>query len=166
MLDMAGIDVGAKTIIEHEKAGGLPPDPTYRVVVRKLFELGHFGQKSGAGYYRYEGRTPVPSPDTQAICEALAKQHGIARRIDITDTEIIERLLYSRGNEGARILEEGIAYRGSDIDVVWTAGYGFPDHQGGPMFLADERGLKHVVMREAVIVSTARTPSGGPSRAP
>lgn len=147
MLDMAGIDVGAKTVIEYEKAGGLPPDSTYRVVVRKLFETGQFGQKTGAGYYRYEGRTPLPNPETQATCEALAAQHGIARRTDITDEEIVERLIYSMVNEGARILEEGIAYRGSDIDVVWTAGYGFPDHQGGPMFLADERGLSQVVQR-------------------
>ena len=147
MLDMAGIDVGAKTVIEYEKAGGLPPDATYRVVVRKLFEQGQFGQKTGAGYYRYEGRTPLANPQTQATCDALAAQHGIARRSDISATEITERLIYSMVNEGARILEEGIAYRGSDIDVVWTAGYGFPDHQGGPMFLADERGLAHVVQR-------------------
>lgn len=147
MLDMAGIDVGAKTVIEYEKAGGLPPDSSYRVVCRQLFADGQFGQKTGAGYYRYEGRTPLSNPQTQTTCDALAAQHGIARRKDIAPTEIIERLIYSMVNEGARILEEGIAYRGSDIDVVWTAGYGFPDHQGGPMFLADERGLAHVVQR-------------------
>ena len=160
MLDMAGIDVGAKTVIEYEKAGGLPPDATYRVVVRKLFELGQFGQKTGAGYYRYEGRTPVANPETQATCAALAQQHGIARRGDITDAEIIERLIYSMVNEGARILEEGIAYRGSDIDVVWTAGYGFPDFQGGPMFLADERGLAHVVQRLDHYAATRGNPYG------
>ena len=147
MLDMAGIDVGAKTVIEYEKVGGLPPDPTYRVVVRKLFQLGHFGQKTGGGYYRYEGRTPLTHPETQTLCDVLAQQHGIERRSDITDNEIIERLIYSMVNEGARILEEGIAYRGSDIDVVWTAGYGFPDHQGGPLFLADEHGLAQLVQR-------------------
>ncbi len=147
MLDMAGIDVGAKTVIEYEKAGGLPPDPSYRVVCRQLFAQGHFGQKTGAGYYRYEGRTPLDNPQTQAICAALATQHGISRRSDIGEQEIMERLIFSMVNEGARILEEGIAYRGSDIDVVWTAGYGFPDHKGGPMFLADEIGLKHVVER-------------------
>lgn len=160
MLDMAGIDVGAKTVIEYGKAGGLPPDPTYRVVVRKLFEQGQFGQKTGAGYYRYEGRTPLANPDTQATCDALAAQHGIARRDDISDSEIIERLIYSMVNEGARILEEGIAYRASDIDVVWTAGYGFPDHQGGPMFLADERGLKHVVERLDHYAATRGNPFG------
>ncbi|MEZ5646325.1 MAG: 3-hydroxyacyl-CoA dehydrogenase NAD-binding domain-containing protein [Burkholderiaceae bacterium] len=160
MLDMAGIDVGAKTVIEYEKAGGLPPDPTYRVVVRKLFEQGQFGQKTGAGYYRYEGRTPLSNPETQATCDALAAQHGITRRNDISDVEIVERLIYSMVNEGARILDEGIAYRGSDIDVVWTAGYGFPDHQGGPMFLADERGLAHVVERLDHYAATRGNPFG------
>ena len=147
MLDMAGIDVGAKTVIECEKAGGLPPDASYRVVVRKLFELGHFGQKTGAGYYRYEDRKPLPHSEMQSVFDALSQQHGIGRRSDITREEITERLIYSMVNEGARILEEGIAYRGSDIDVVWTAGYGFPDHRGGPLFMADERGLAHVVER-------------------
>lgn len=160
MLDMAGIDVGAKTVIEYEKAGGLPPDPSYRVVVRKLFELGQFGQKTGAGYYRYEGRTPMANPDTQLVCTALAAQHGVHRRSNISDTEIIERLIYSMVNEGARILEEGIAYRGSDIDVVWTSGYGFPDYQGGPMFLADEHGLSHVVQRLDHYASTRSNPFG------
>jgi 3-hydroxyacyl-CoA dehydrogenase len=160
MLDMAGIDVGAKTVIEYEKAGGLPPDPTYRVVVRELFALGQFGQKTGAGYYRYEGRTPLANPQTQATCDALAARHGITRRTDISATEITERLIYSMVNEGARILEEGIAYRGSDIDVVWIAGYGFPDHQGGPMFLADERGLSHVVQRLDHYAATRGNPFG------
>ena len=78
MLDMAGVDVGAKTVIEYGKAGGLPPDPSYRALVRKLFELGRFGQKTGAGYYRYEGRTPVSDPAVTAIAEALA--HGPRHR--------------------------------------------------------------------------------------
>src|SRR6201999_2700983 len=78
MLDMAGIDVGAKTVIERDKDGGLPADPAYRVVVRKLFELGRFGQKTGLGYYRYEGRTPVSDPELAAICRQLAAEHGIA----------------------------------------------------------------------------------------
>ncbi|WP_225783268.1 3-hydroxyacyl-CoA dehydrogenase NAD-binding domain-containing protein [Xenophilus sp. Marseille-Q4582] len=147
MLDMAGIDVGAKTVIELGKTGGLPQDPSYRALVQALFAKGQFGQKTGAGYYRYEGRTPLPNPDTLALAESLAREHGIARRDDISDTEIVERLIYPMVNEGARILEEGIAYRGSDIDVVWTAGYGFPDHAGGPMCLADQRGLAHVVER-------------------
>lgn len=147
MLDMAGIDVGAKTVIELDKAGGLPADASYRVVVRALFAAGQFGQKTGSGYYRYEGRSPQPNPAVLALCQTLAQQHGIAQRSDITATEITERLLLSMVNEAARILEEGIAYRGSDIDVVWTAGYGFPNYRGGPLWLADTMGLGHVVAR-------------------
>jgi 3-hydroxyacyl-CoA dehydrogenase len=149
MLDMAGIDVGAKTVIERDKAGGLPPDPRYRVVVRKLFELGRFGQKTGAGYYRYEGRTPLPDPEVARICEALAAEHGIVRRSDITNQEIVERLMYALINEGTMILQEGIAYRPGDIDVVWVSGYGFPDHRGGPLLMADQIGLKTIVERLA-----------------
>ncbi|HSV46614.1 MAG TPA: 3-hydroxyacyl-CoA dehydrogenase family protein, partial [Ramlibacter sp.] len=149
MLDMAGIDVGAKTVIERAKAGGLPPDPSYRVLVRKLFELGRLGQKSGAGFYRYDGRKPLPDPELRNICEALAAEHGIARRTDINDGEIVERLMYPLVNEGARILEEGIAYRPGDVDMVWVAGYGFPDFRGGPLFMADQIGLETIVERMA-----------------
>lgn len=145
MLDMAGIDVGAKTLIELEKAGGLPADPTYRIVCRALFAQGRFGQKTGHGYYRYDGRKPLPSDETAALCAELAAQHGIARRRDIGADEILQRLLYAMVNEGARILDEGIAYRGSDIDMVWAAGYGFPDHRGGPLCMADQIGLAQVV---------------------
>lgn len=147
MLDMAGIDVGARTVIEYGKAGGLPPDPSYRAVVRRMFELGRFGQKTGAGYYRYDGRNPAPDRETQSIAQALAHAHGIAQRAAIDSREIVERLLYPLINEGAKILQEGIAYRPGDIDVVWTAGYGFPDHRGGPMFMADQIGLGVIVQR-------------------
>jgi 3-hydroxyacyl-CoA dehydrogenase len=149
MLDMAGIDVGARTVIEYGKAGGLPPDGSYRAVVRKMYELGRFGQKTGAGYYRYEGRKALQDAETSRIAQELAAQHGIARREAIPLQEIRERLIYVMVNEAAKILEEGIAYRGSDIDVVWTAGYGFPDHQGGPLFAADETGLSTIVQRLA-----------------
>lgn len=149
MLDMAGIDVGAKTVIERGKAGGLPDDPSYRAVVQTLFEMGRFGQKTSLGYYRYEGRTPVPDPELTRICEVLAQQHGIQRRQHISDAEIVERLLYPLINEGADILAEGIAYRAGDIDLVWVAGYGFPDHKGGPLFMAEQIGLQHVAERLA-----------------
>ena len=145
MLDMAGIDVGARTVIEYGKAGGLPPDPSYRALVQKLFALGRFGQKTGAGYYRYEGRKPVADPEVARIAAQLAQEHGIVRRTAIGRDEIVERLLYPMVNEAARILEEGIAYRPGDIDVVWTAGYGFPEHQGGPLFLADQIGVPAIV---------------------
>jgi len=147
MLDMAGLDVAAKTMIEREKDGGPIPDPAYRPIVRKLFANGRFGQKTGAGYYRYEGRTPVEDPETLRLAESLARQLGIVRRTDITDEEIVQRLLDPMVAEGARILEEGIAYRASDIDIVWTAGYGFPDHRGGPMFMAEREGLAAIAAR-------------------
>jgi 3-hydroxyacyl-CoA dehydrogenase len=147
MLDMAGLDVGAKVVLERGKAGGLPPDPSYRAVVRRMHELGRHGQKTGLGYYRYEGRKALPDPALQSVCEELAVEHGITRRSDISDQEIVERCLYPLMNEGARILEEGIAYRPSDIDIVWTQGYGFPDYRGGPVFMADQIGLRTVVER-------------------
>jgi 3-hydroxyacyl-CoA dehydrogenase len=149
MLDMAGVDVGAKTVVERGKAGGLPPDPSYRAVVRKLFDLGRFGQKTGAGYYRYDGRHALPDPELSAIARSLGDAHGIPRRSDITEQEVVERLLYPLINEGIKILDEGIAYRPGDIDVVWVAGYGFPDHRGGPMHLADHLGLPTIADRLA-----------------
>lgn len=149
MLDMAGIDVGAKTVIEYGKAGGLPPDPSYRAVVQQMFQLGRFGQKTGAGYYHYDGRKPVDDPETIRIARALADSHGIVQRSGITQQEIVERLLYPLINEGFKILDEGIAWRPGDIDVVWTAGYGFPDHKGGPMFMADVLGLGVIADRMA-----------------
>jgi 3-hydroxyacyl-CoA dehydrogenase len=145
MADMAGVDVCAKVVIERKKEGGLPPDPSYRAVVQKLHELGRHGQKSGTGYYRYDGRNAIPDPAVDELAAALAKQHGIARRTDITDDEVVERCLYPLINEGARILEEGISYRPGDIDVVWISGYGFPDHKGGPMYLADALGAAKIV---------------------
>jgi len=147
MLDMAGIDVGAKTLIELGKAGGLPADPSYRAVCQRLHAEGRAGQKTGSGYYRYEGRTPLPEPRTAATCEALAKAHGVPRRDAIEPQEIVERLMLPLINEAAKILEEGIALRPGDIDIVWTAGYGFPDHRGGPLWMADDWGLDHVVDR-------------------
>ncbi|ARP92976.1 3-hydroxyacyl-CoA dehydrogenase NAD-binding domain-containing protein [Bordetella genomosp. 13] len=137
MLDMAGTDVAARIVIEQEKNGLRPDDPAYRAVVGRLLETGRLGQKAGKGYYRYEGRQAVDDPEVQALCEELARRHGIARRDRIADQEIVERCLYPLINEGARILEEGIAYRPGDVDVVWTHGYGFPDYLGGPIFMAD-----------------------------
>ncbi|MCA6111571.1 3-hydroxyacyl-CoA dehydrogenase NAD-binding domain-containing protein [Bradyrhizobium cenepequi] len=144
MSDLSGVDIGAKVVNEQFEAGELPPDPSYRVVVRKLFDLGRYGQKTEAGYYRYEGRTPLPEPVVATVCTELAREHGISRRSNITDQEIIQRLMYPLINEGIQILDEGISYRPSDIDVVWTAGYGFPDHRGGPMFMADQIGLSEI----------------------
>ncbi|HJS09783.1 3-hydroxyacyl-CoA dehydrogenase [Sphingopyxis sp.] len=149
MLDMAGIDVGAKTVIEWKKSGRAPTNPSYRVVVDELFRRGRHGQKTGVGYYRYEERTAVPDPDLDPIIEGLANAHGVIRREAIPDDEIVSRLLYAMVNEGCRILEDGIAYRPGDIDVVWTAGYGFPKDLGGPMFWAEQVGLAKIV--EAIL---------------
>jgi 3-hydroxyacyl-CoA dehydrogenase len=147
MLDLAGLDVAAKVVIERGKAGGLPADPSYRAVVQKMMELGRFGQKAGAGYYRYDGRTAQPDLEVENICIALAGEYGIARRTDITEEEIIERCLYPVINEGAKILEEGISYRPGDIDLVWVNGYGFPDYRGGPMHMADTVGIRKISER-------------------
>lgn len=161
MLDMAGIDVGAKTVIEYGKAGGLPPDDSYRAVVQKMFELGRFGQKTGMGYYRYDGRKPVSDPETARIAKELAGDHAVTQRAeDIGEQEIVERLLYPMINEGAKIIDEGIAYRPGDIDIIWTAGYGFPNHKGGPLFMADQIGLAKVVERLDYYASVRGNPYG------
>ena len=147
MLDMAGVDVGARTVIEWIASGAGPRDPSYRAVCRAMFEAGRLGQKTGSGYYLYEGRRALPNPEHAALATALASDHAVERRTDIPKQEIFERLFFPMVNEAALILEEGIAYRGSDIDVVWIAGYGFPRWRGGPLFMADEIGLRRVVER-------------------
>ncbi|WP_024280116.1 3-hydroxyacyl-CoA dehydrogenase NAD-binding domain-containing protein [Xanthobacter sp. 126] len=147
MLDMAGVDVGARTVIEWIASGAGPRDPAYRAMCRTLFATGDYGQKTGKGYYQYDGRRAVPCDDTTALAIQLAQTHGIRRRPAISEQEIFERLLYPMVNEAAQILDEGIAYRPGDIDVVWTAGYGFPSWRGGPVFMADEIGLPTIVER-------------------
>jgi 3-hydroxyacyl-CoA dehydrogenase len=114
-----------------------------------MLERGRLGQKSGAGYYRYDGRKALPDPDCAAICAELARRHGVAPRADVDDSEIVERCLYPVVNEGARILAEGIALRPGDIDVVWVNGYAFPDHLGGPLFWADRIGVATIARRLA-----------------
>jgi len=144
MIDMAGVDVAAKVVLEQRKAGNLPDDDTYRIVVQGLYQQGRFGQKTGKGYYRYEGRKPLEDNEALELFGSLARRHGIARRADITAQEIVERCLYPLIAEGYRILEEGIAYRPGDIDVVWLHGYGFPAYRGGPMFYARSVGESNV----------------------
>ena len=104
----------------------------------RICELGRFGQKTGAGYFKYEkgDRTPIPDPEVEKIIVDVSTQQGITRR-PISDEEILQRLLYPMVNEGAKILEEKIAIRASDIDVIWVYGYGWPVYRGGPMFWAD-----------------------------
>ena len=147
MLDLAGIDVASQVVLERERQGTFPADPAYRAVVRRLHAEGRLGQKSGSGYYRYDGRKPVEDEDALRLFQTLASELGVSRRSGISNEEIVERLLYPMVNEGMRILDEGIAHRASDLDIVWTAGYGFPDHRGGPMFMADGIGLRHITKR-------------------
>ncbi|MFP4570949.1 3-hydroxyacyl-CoA dehydrogenase NAD-binding domain-containing protein [Rhodosalinus sp.] len=147
MLDMAGVDVGARTVIEWVDSGAGPQDPAYRALCRALYAKGRHGQKTGSGYYVYEGRKPLHSEETVALAARLATEHGVARRNALPAREIFERLLYPMVNEAAAILAEGIAYRPGDIDVVWTRGYGFPAWRGGPVFMADEIGLAEIVAR-------------------
>jgi 3-hydroxyacyl-CoA dehydrogenase len=134
MGDLAGLDVGWRA----RKARG-----TRAPVADRLCEMGRFGQKTGSGFYRYEGsdRTPRPDPEVERLIAEIARQEGVTRR-QIPDAEILERLLYPMVNEGAKILEEGIAIRASDIDVIWVYGYGWPVYRGGPMYWADHIGLK------------------------
>jgi 3-hydroxyacyl-CoA dehydrogenase len=143
VFDMAGIDVGVN--VHKANADKYPPDPTYYQADFALHAAGRLGQKNGAGYYRYEpgGRARLDDPDAVAILEATAAKLGVPPRAH-SDEEILHRCLYPLINEGFRILEEGIAIRPSDIDVVWTSGYGFPRYRGGPMFFAESIGLRTV----------------------
>ena len=144
MIDMAGVDVAAKVVLERRRDGKLPDDASYRAPCQRLFELGRHGQKAGAGYYAYEGRTPRSDPEVDRIMSGLAARFGVVRRSDIRDEEIVERCLYPLFNEGARILEEGVAYRAGDIDTVWLNGYGYPALKGGPMHTAEVIGLEQI----------------------
>lgn len=140
VFDMAGIDVGVNvhTANKHQ----YPADPTYYQADFALHAAGRMGQKNGKGYYRYEpgNRTRFDDPEAIEILRAKARELGIEQR-EHSKEEIVERCLFPLLNEGLKILEEGVALRASDIDVVWTAGYGFPRFRGGPMFYAETIGL-------------------------
>ena len=138
VFDMAGIEVGVN--VHKSNADKYPPDPAYYQADFALHEAGRLGQKNGKGYYRYEGRNRIDDPEAIAILRARAHKLGVEPRAH-DEREILERCLYPLMNEGFRILEEGVAVRASDIDVVWTSGYGFPRYRGGPMFYADTIGL-------------------------
>lgn len=133
MRDLAGLDVGWNRAASQSA--------TVRDI---LNEMGRHGQKSGGGYYDYDAsRRPTPAPLVLQVIEDFAKAQGIARRA-IAEDEIVDRILLAMVNEGARILDEGIARTASDIDVVWLAGYGWPRYRGGPMFWADLQGASAV----------------------
>jgi len=144
MIDMAGNDVSwyirKRRYLEQ-------PELAYSRSADTLCEMGRFGQKTGAGWYDYQpgDRTAYPSPLVNDMLVKHSAEIGVERR-QISDQEIVERLVYALVNEGAKILEEGIALRASDIDMVYLTGYGFPLHRGGPMLYADTVGLTNVLM--------------------
>ncbi len=145
MGDMAGLDIGWEIRKRRYKER---PDFVYSRIGDKVAELGRFGQKTGKGWYRYEpgNRKPIPDPEVEKIISQYRKDNNLKTR-SISDDEIVERLVYALVNEGAKILEEGIALRASDIDMVYLTGYGFPPYRGGPMFYADTVGLPKVLAR-------------------
>jgi 3-hydroxyacyl-CoA dehydrogenase len=137
--DMSGLDIGWS--IRKRRGTPFP-------IADMICERGWFGQKTGQGYYRYEkgDRTPRPNQHVESLILEVSAQHQIARRA-IDRQELVERMVYPLINEGARILEEGIALRAGDVDIVWINGYGFPAWRGGPMFHADLVGLSTIVER-------------------
>jgi 3-hydroxyacyl-CoA dehydrogenase len=142
MGDLAGLDIGWRI----RKAQGRPKDERYSGTVSdRLCEQGRFGQKTGKGYYKYESgsRAPIPDPEVEKLILEVSDELGIKRR-QIDDEEILKRCIYPMVNEGAKILQEGIAIRSSDIDIVWINGYGFPIYRGGPMHYGETVGLKNL----------------------
>ena len=145
MGDMAGLDVG--WLVRKGKAADRPSNEEYGgTIPDRICELGRFGQKTAGGYYDYkEGdRTPIPNTEVQAIIEQVSKEKNITRT-EFDDEEIVKRALYPLVNIGAQILDEGMAMRPSDIDIIYINGYGFPAHKGGPMHWADNIGLDNVL---------------------
>jgi 3-hydroxyacyl-CoA dehydrogenase len=136
MMDLAGLDVGWRI---RQGRG------EHALIEDTLCEAGHYGQKTGKGYFRYEAGSRMPHPDAEVeqIILAASSRLGINRR-PIGEEEIVERMILPMINEGARILEEGIAARPGDIDVIWVYGYGWPVWRGGPMYYADRLGLAHI----------------------
>ncbi|HEV3037414.1 MAG TPA: 3-hydroxyacyl-CoA dehydrogenase NAD-binding domain-containing protein [Candidatus Angelobacter sp.] len=143
--DLAGLDVGwriRKEFRHTEKPGVRQP-----LAEDRLCELGRYGQKTGAGWYKYDAeRRPIPDPEVAQLVKKWGAEAGIQQR-QISTEEIVDRCIYALVNEGARILEEGYALRAVDIDIIYLNGYGFPAHRGGPMWYADTVGLKKVYDR-------------------
>jgi 3-hydroxyacyl-CoA dehydrogenase len=147
--DMAGVDIAWR--VRQELNQFSEPGARKPLVADKLCEMGRFGQKTGGGWYRYgDDRKPLPDPDVLALIEKTTTAAGITRR-SFTSEEIIERTIYALINEGARVLEEGVALRAADIDTVYVSGYGFPAYRGGPMFYADRVGLATIHDRVAAL---------------
>jgi 3-hydroxyacyl-CoA dehydrogenase len=143
--DLAGLDVGWR--IRKENRHLRKPGVRHPIAEDRLCELGRFGQKTGAGWYKYdENRRAISDPEVAALVRQWATGETIAQR-EIPAQEIVERCIYALVNEGARILEEGYAMRAVDIDIIYLRGYGFPAYRGGPMWYADTVGLKKVYER-------------------
>lgn len=145
MGDLAGLDVGWRIRKEYKHLED--PNVRHPMIGDRLCEMGRFGQKTGAGWYRYdENRKPSPDPEVDALIERAAAEAGIKRRA-IDEQEIVERTMYALVNEGAKILDEGFALRAVDIDIIYVNGYGYPAWRGGPMWYADTVGVKKVYDR-------------------
>ena len=142
MGDMAGLDVGYRV---RQERGRPAANYRYSEIADKVVEMGRHGQKTGAGWYKYVAgdRTPHPDPEIEELILASAAAAGVTRH-DFSDDAILQRCMFALINEGAKILAEGKAYRASDIDVIYTNGYGFPSFRGGPMNYADQVGLETV----------------------
>jgi 3-hydroxyacyl-CoA dehydrogenase len=156
MMDMAGQDIGWH--VRKRRRAEDPERQIYPAWLDRICEMGRFGQKTGKGVYQYPpgSRTPVPDPEIEQLIVGYSKEIGVERRT-VRDQEIVERCVYALVNEAAKILEEGIALRASDIDTVYLTGYGFPLYRGGPMFYADTVGLQSVV---AAMTNYARGRNG------
>jgi 3-hydroxyacyl-CoA dehydrogenase len=143
--DLAGLDVGWRIRKEYRHLE--KPDARQPFAEDRLCEMGRYGQKTGAGWYRYdENRRAIPDPEIAGLLRKRAAETGIPQR-EISPEEIVDRCILALVNEGARILEEGIALRGVDIDIIYVNGYGFPAYRGGPMWYADAAGLNKVLER-------------------
>ncbi len=155
MGDLAGLDIGWRS---RQDRGIKSP------IGDALYEAGRHGQKTGKGYYKYEqgSRAPLPDPEVEKMLDEVRAKLGVRGRA-ISDDEILERMIYPMINEGARILEEKIASRPSDIDVIWLYGYGWPIYRGGPMFYADHVGLKHIADRLSFYAKETNDPSLEPA---
>ena len=148
MQDIAGIDVGARIRQYLRSIGQTRAEGPQSAIPDRLFEMGRYGQKTGAGWYKYEAgsRKGIPDPLIDDIAAEEAAKRKIARRA-VSDDEILARITTALANEGARVLEDGYATRAGDIDVIYCYGFGFPRHRGGPMFYADTVGLPTVLSR-------------------
>jgi len=157
MADLAGLDVSWR----NRQANGVVAPAADRLV-----EKGRLGQKAGRGFFRYQGRVGQPDPEVKRIIDQVAAERGVTRR-ELSDTEVLDRLLLPMVDEAAQILDEGVVARASDIDVVWANGYGWPKVRGGPVFWAERRGLAEVVKRLdelAELTGDATLRASGPLR--